>query len=108
VHGGLAPNFPYLTPYPSRINDIASSLLYKLQARPQVDHFDLSEEFRLIRFLVLASTSSAEPLPWFTIRSKRGDCSGAVSIQVCLPLLIGLFSDICSVETAQCGIVDGH
>jgi hypothetical protein len=36
VHGGLAPNFPYLTPYPSRINDIASSLLYKLQARPQV------------------------------------------------------------------------
>ncbi|KIM33622.1 hypothetical protein M408DRAFT_37492, partial [Serendipita vermifera MAFF 305830] len=35
VHGGLAPNFPYLTPYPSNINGIGKSLLYKLQHRPQ-------------------------------------------------------------------------
>lgn len=35
VHGGLAPSFPYLTPYPSKINEIATSLLYKLQHRPQ-------------------------------------------------------------------------
>jgi len=33
VHGGLAPTYPDLTPYPSRINDISSSLLRKLQTR---------------------------------------------------------------------------
>ena len=33
VHGGLAPSFPYLTPYPSSINDLGSSLLHKLQSR---------------------------------------------------------------------------
>ena len=35
VHGGLAPDFPYLTPYPSHINSIGHSLLRKLQTRPQ-------------------------------------------------------------------------
>lgn len=35
VHGGLAPDFPYLTPYPSHINNIGRSLLHKLQNRPQ-------------------------------------------------------------------------
>ncbi|KAG8800394.1 hypothetical protein FRC16_003018 [Serendipita sp. 398] len=35
VHGGLAPDFPYLTPYPSSINSIGRSLLHKLQTRPQ-------------------------------------------------------------------------
>jgi hypothetical protein len=35
VHGGLAPDFPYLTPYPSHINSIGESLLHKLQTRPQ-------------------------------------------------------------------------
>lgn len=33
VHGGLAPTYPDLTPYPSKINDISSSLLRKLQIR---------------------------------------------------------------------------
>lgn len=33
VHGGLAQTYPELTPFPSRINDIASSLLHKLQLR---------------------------------------------------------------------------
>ncbi|KAI0690144.1 Metallo-dependent phosphatase-like protein [Cytidiella melzeri] len=31
VHGGLAPNYPDLTPFPSRINSLGSSLLRKLQ-----------------------------------------------------------------------------
>lgn len=31
VHGGLAPTYPDLTPFPSRINDLGHSLLYKLQ-----------------------------------------------------------------------------
>ncbi|PCH42207.1 Metallo-dependent phosphatase [Wolfiporia cocos MD-104 SS10] len=35
VHGGLAPQYPDLTPYPSRINALGSSLLHKLQARRQ-------------------------------------------------------------------------
>jgi hypothetical protein len=35
VHGGLAPDFPYLTPYPSSINSLGSSLLKKLQTRTQ-------------------------------------------------------------------------
>ncbi|OBZ72636.1 Fatty acid synthase subunit alpha [Grifola frondosa] len=39
VHGGLAPSYPDLTPFPSRINDLASSLLYKLQHRtPPLPH----------------------------------------------------------------------
>ena len=33
VHGGLAPNYPELTPFPSRINEIGHSLLQKLQSR---------------------------------------------------------------------------
>lgn len=33
VHGGLAPTYPHLTPYPSRINDIGRELLKKLQER---------------------------------------------------------------------------
>jgi hypothetical protein len=33
VHGGLAPKYPNLTPYPSGINDIAASLLDKLRER---------------------------------------------------------------------------
>jgi len=33
VHGGLAPTYSDLTPYPSKINEIASSLLRKLQTR---------------------------------------------------------------------------
>ena len=33
VHGGLAPNYPDLTPFPSRINELGSSLLHKLQHR---------------------------------------------------------------------------
>lgn len=33
VHGGLAPNYPDLTPFPSRINQLGDSLLYKLQHR---------------------------------------------------------------------------
>lgn len=31
VHGGLAPTYPQLTPYPSAINALAKSLLHKLQ-----------------------------------------------------------------------------
>lgn len=31
VHGGLAPGYPDLTPFPSRINELGSSLLHKLQ-----------------------------------------------------------------------------
>lgn len=34
VHGGLAPNYPELTPFPSRINALGHSLLRKLQRRP--------------------------------------------------------------------------
>jgi hypothetical protein len=33
VHGGLAPNYPSLLPYPSQINTVARSLLLKLLAR---------------------------------------------------------------------------
>ena len=33
VHGGLAPNYPDLTPYPSKINNLGHSLLRKLQHR---------------------------------------------------------------------------
>ncbi|OCH93056.1 Metallo-dependent phosphatase [Obba rivulosa] len=33
VHGGLAPGYPDLAPFPSRINEIGRSLLHKLQAR---------------------------------------------------------------------------
>ncbi|CAL1716644.1 unnamed protein product [Somion occarium] len=33
VHGGLAPHYPDLTPFPSRINDLGHSLLRKLQHR---------------------------------------------------------------------------
>ncbi|KAF9818569.1 hypothetical protein IEO21_02674 [Rhodonia placenta] len=33
VHGGLAPSYPDLTPFPSRINALGHSLLHKLQAR---------------------------------------------------------------------------
>ncbi|KZT29760.1 Metallo-dependent phosphatase [Neolentinus lepideus HHB14362 ss-1] len=33
VHGGLAPTYPHLTPFPSHINRISSSLLSKLQNR---------------------------------------------------------------------------
>ena len=35
VHGGISPSFAQSTPYPSRINEIASSLLHKLQRRKQ-------------------------------------------------------------------------
>ncbi|TFK92640.1 Metallo-dependent phosphatase [Polyporus arcularius HHB13444] len=35
VHGGLAPSYPDLTPFPSRINEISASLLHKLQHRTQ-------------------------------------------------------------------------
>jgi hypothetical protein len=35
VHGGLAPKYPDLTPFPSRINELSDSLLSKLQNRPQ-------------------------------------------------------------------------
>ncbi|KAI0671752.1 Metallo-dependent phosphatase [Trametes maxima] len=35
VHGGLAPTYPDLTPFPSRINEISHSLLHKLQHRKQ-------------------------------------------------------------------------
>jgi hypothetical protein len=31
VHGGLAPTYPHLTPYPSAINALSRSLLHKLQ-----------------------------------------------------------------------------
>lgn len=33
VHGGLAPAYAHLTPYPSRINDLGRLLLRRLQAR---------------------------------------------------------------------------
>jgi hypothetical protein len=33
VHGGLSPPFPYLTPYPSAINELGATLLRKLQYR---------------------------------------------------------------------------
>lgn len=33
VHGGLAPTYPDITPFPSRINEISGSLLRKLQQR---------------------------------------------------------------------------
>lgn len=33
VHGGLAPTFPNLQPFPSAINNISASLLYKLRSR---------------------------------------------------------------------------
>ncbi len=33
VHGGLAPNYPELTPFPSRINALGHSLLQKYQKR---------------------------------------------------------------------------
>ncbi|EIN04810.1 Metallo-dependent phosphatase [Punctularia strigosozonata HHB-11173 SS5] len=36
VHGGLAPAYPDLTPFPSRINTIASSLLHKLQRQSSI------------------------------------------------------------------------
>ncbi|KAI0833487.1 Metallo-dependent phosphatase [Trametes gibbosa] len=35
VHGGLAPAYPDLTPFPSRINELSTSLLRKLQQRSQ-------------------------------------------------------------------------
>jgi len=35
VHGGISPTFVQSTPYPSRINKIGSSLLYKLQRKKQ-------------------------------------------------------------------------
>ncbi|KAI0775197.1 Metallo-dependent phosphatase-like protein [Trametes elegans] len=35
VHGGLAPTYPDLAPFPSRINELSSSLLHKLQHRTQ-------------------------------------------------------------------------
>ncbi|TBU33290.1 Metallo-dependent phosphatase-like protein [Dichomitus squalens] len=35
VHGGLAPTYPDLTPFPSRINALSTSLLRKLQHRVQ-------------------------------------------------------------------------
>ena len=40
VHGGLAPGYPDLTPFPSRINEIGQSLLRKLQWRspPPLPH----------------------------------------------------------------------
>jgi len=34
-HGGLAPGYPDLSPFPSRINALGSSLLAKLQDRPK-------------------------------------------------------------------------
>ena len=37
VHGGLAPHYAHLTPFPSAINAIGSSLLAKLYARGPVD-----------------------------------------------------------------------
>jgi hypothetical protein len=39
VHGGLAPSYPNLTPFPSKINALGHSLLYKLQHRaPPAPH----------------------------------------------------------------------
>lgn len=37
VHGGLAPHYPKLTPYPSAINELGKSLLEKLYARGSVE-----------------------------------------------------------------------
>ena len=34
VHGGLAPSYKHLSPYPSAINEIGASLLRRLQSRP--------------------------------------------------------------------------
>ncbi|KAF7970107.1 hypothetical protein HWV62_24984 [Athelia sp. TMB] len=33
LHGGLAPTYPQLTPFPSAINSLSSSLLHKLQSQ---------------------------------------------------------------------------
>ena len=38
VHGGLAPSYPDLTPFPSRINELGHSLLRKLQAQNPPPH----------------------------------------------------------------------
>ena len=35
VHGGLAPSYPDLSPFPTRINELSDSLLAKLQHRRQ-------------------------------------------------------------------------
>ena len=35
VHGGLSPNYPDLSPFPTRINALSDSLLAKLQHRRQ-------------------------------------------------------------------------
>ena len=35
VHGGLSPTYSNLAPFPSKINDLGESLLYKLQHRKQ-------------------------------------------------------------------------
>lgn len=35
VHGGLSPSYSGLSPFPSRINDLSTSLLQKLQNREQ-------------------------------------------------------------------------
>jgi len=35
VHGGLSPSYSNLSPFPTKINTIAESLLKKLQSRPQ-------------------------------------------------------------------------
>ncbi|KAF9479616.1 Metallo-dependent phosphatase [Pholiota conissans] len=35
VHGGLSPSYSNLSPFPTRINELSDSLLYKLQNRPQ-------------------------------------------------------------------------
>ncbi|KAJ3510486.1 hypothetical protein NLJ89_g4643 [Agrocybe chaxingu] len=35
VHGGLSPTYPDLVPFPTKINEISDSLLYKLQHRVQ-------------------------------------------------------------------------
>ncbi|KAL6302428.1 Metallo-dependent phosphatase [Sparassis latifolia] len=38
VHGGLAPSYPDLAPFPSRINELSHSLLQKLQQRTPPPH----------------------------------------------------------------------
>lgn len=38
VHGGLAPSYPQLTPYPSAINALSKSLLAKLYAQSPQPH----------------------------------------------------------------------
>lgn len=35
VHGGLSPSYSNLSPFPTTINDLSTSLLYKLQNREQ-------------------------------------------------------------------------